>query len=51
MNTNLTQLKSLARDFAGFAQQPDRVVETAKLVWTKFPAIRAGLKMIGKSDK
>jgi acyl-CoA synthetase (AMP-forming)/AMP-acid ligase II len=51
MLPNLTQLKAVVRDVAGFAQHKDRVAETAKLVRTKLPAIREGLKLIGKSDK
>ena len=51
MLPNLTQLKAVARDVAGFAQHKDRVAATAKLMRTKLPAIREGLKLISKSDK
>lgn len=51
MALDLDTVMSIVRDLRGFAQQPDRVVSTAQLVARKFPAIRDGLKMIGKSDK
>ncbi len=51
MALNLEGVMSGMSDLAGHLRDRDRVVETARLVWRKLPAIKDGLKLIGKSDK